>query len=133
MSFLESMNDWKFVLRQKISKRKSRAMIQKYVRFIKCLSPNLAVRFSAIEYQRISQWLEEDKYQPDLIQFALREAVLNQAYSLNYIDRILLSWERKNITSKRTSRRRTKTAVKQFMQKENLEQTNGPVPKIPYA
>ncbi len=55
---------------------------------------------SAIEYQRISQWLEEDKYQPDLIQFALREAVLNQAYSLNYIDRILLSWERKNITSK---------------------------------
>lgn len=32
-------------LRQKISRRKSRAMIQKYVRFIKCLSPNLAVRF----------------------------------------------------------------------------------------
>ena len=55
---------------------------------------------SAIEYQRISQWLEEDKYQPDLIQFALREAVLNQAYSLNYIDRILLSWERKILPRK---------------------------------
>lgn len=28
---------------------------------------------------------------------ALREAVLSQAYSLKYIDRILLSWEKKNI------------------------------------
>lgn len=86
---------------------------------------------SAIEYQRISQWLEEDKYQPDLIQFALREAVLNQAYSLNYIDRILLSWERKNITSKEQVEEEQKRRKKQFMQKENLEQTNGPVPKIP--
>ena len=37
---------------------------------------------------------------PELIRLALREAVLNQAYSLKYIDRILLAWERKNITTK---------------------------------
>ena len=36
---------------------------------------------------------------PELIRLALR-AVLNQAYSLKYIDRILLAWERKNITTK---------------------------------
>ena len=54
-----------------------------------------------------------------MIQFALREAVLNQAYSLNYIDRILLSWERKNITSKEQveeeqKRRKTVYAERKF-------------------
>lgn len=102
------MNDWKFVCGKNQQEEK-----QSYDSKVRSLYQMFESEFgrplSAIEYQRISQWLEEDKYQPDLIQFALREAVLNQAYSLNYIDRILLSWERKNITSKRTSRRRTKT------------------------
>lgn len=55
---------------------------------------------SPIEYQRIGQWLDDDHYAPELIQLALKEAVLNQVYSLNYIDRILLSWEKKNIKTK---------------------------------
>lgn len=54
---------------------------------------------SPIELETIVQWLEKDHYKPELIYLALREAVLNQAYSLKYIDRILLSWERKNITT----------------------------------
>ena len=37
----------------------------------------------------IGQWLNTDHYSPELIRLALREAVLNQAYSLKYIDRIL--------------------------------------------
>ncbi len=36
----------------------------------------------------IGQWLNTDHYSPELIRLALREAVLNQAYSLKYIDRI---------------------------------------------
>ena len=39
----------------------------------------------------IGQWLNTDHYSPELIRLALREAVLNQAYSLKYIDRILLA------------------------------------------
>ena len=38
----------------------------------------------------IGQWLNTDHYSPELIRLALREAVLNQAYSLKYIDRIYL-------------------------------------------
>lgn len=45
-------------------------------------------------------WLDEDKYPLELIEMALREAVLNQVYSLKYVDRILLNWEKKNIRSK---------------------------------
>ncbi len=52
---------------------------------------------SPIEIEMISQWLDEDLYSVELINMALREAVLNQAYSLKYMDRILLNWENKNI------------------------------------
>ena len=45
-------------------------------------------------------WLDEDHYALELIELALREAVLSQVYSLKYVDRILLSWERKNIRTK---------------------------------
>ncbi len=54
---------------------------------------------SPIEMQTIASWMDTDHYPIDLIEAALREAVLNQAYSLKYIDRILLSWEKKNIRS----------------------------------
>lgn len=86
---------------------------------------------SAIEYQRIGQWIQEDKYDPDLIQFALREAVLNQAYSLNYIDRILLSWERKNITSKQQVLEEQKRRKQQLLQKEGIPKNEGKLPNIP--
>ena len=55
---------------------------------------------SPIEIQTIGMWLEKDGYALPLIEFALREAVLSQVYSLKYIDRILLSWEKKNIKTK---------------------------------
>lgn len=40
-----------------------------------------------------------DHYPLELIESALKEAVLNRVYSLKYIDRILLAWEKKNIRS----------------------------------
>lgn len=55
---------------------------------------------SPIEIQTLNMWIDEDKYSPELIQMALREAVLSQVYSLKYIDRILLNWEKKNIRTK---------------------------------
>lgn len=55
---------------------------------------------SPIELQTIGMWLDEDHYSLELIEMALREAVLNQVYSLKYVDRILLSWEKKNIRTK---------------------------------
>lgn len=83
---------------------------------------------SPMEYQRIGQWLEEDQYQVELIHLALREAVLNQAYSLNYIDRILLSWERKNIRTSEQVIDEQQRRKRQIMQKE--EQPTKPLPKI---
>lgn len=55
---------------------------------------------SPIEYQKIGYWLNEDHYSPSLIELALQEAVLNQAYNFKYIETVLQSWEKKNIRSK---------------------------------
>jgi len=54
---------------------------------------------SPIEQQTIQQWLQDDHYQPELIHLALREAVLNQAYSLRYMDRVLINWEKRHLTT----------------------------------
>ena len=54
---------------------------------------------SPIEQEQIHQWINDDHYSIELIDLALREAVLNQAYSLKYMDRILISWEKSNIKS----------------------------------
>ncbi|MGT9145705.1 DnaD domain protein [Enterococcus faecalis] len=61
---------------------------------------NFGRPLSPIEMEMIKQWQTEDGYPDDLIQLALKEAVLNQAFSLKYMDRILLSWERKGIKTK---------------------------------
>lgn len=81
---------------------------------------------SPIENETIGAWIAEDEYELDIIQLALREAVLNQAYSLKYIDRILLSWERKGLKSKQqaekaiTSRRNARITEQQPEQDEPL-------------
>lgn len=64
---------------------------------------------SPIEMETIDSWLKKDKYTPELINAALREAVLGRAYSLKYMDRVLLNWEKKNI--------RTAADVEEFQTK----------------
>ncbi|KAF1301187.1 DnaD domain-containing protein [Enterococcus sp. JM9B] len=73
---------------------------------------------SPIQYQRIGQWLEEDHYSPELILLALKEAVLNQKYNFNYIDSILLSWEKNQINTKEQVDAERKRRKRQQMQKE---------------
>ena len=65
------------------------------------LSRKVEVEFgrylSPIEREEIAQGLSVDHYAPELIELALREAVLSQAYSLKYIDRVLLNWQRHSL------------------------------------
>lgn len=73
---------------------------------------------SPIELETIGMWLDEDEYSPELIYMALRESILNQVYNFNYIDRILLSWEKQNITTKEQVERQSK----EFRQKKYEKQ-----------
>jgi DnaD/phage-associated family protein len=47
---------------------------------------------SPIHYEIISKW--EDN---ELTRYAIRKAVLNNKYNINYIDKILYNWEKENI------------------------------------
>ncbi|MDR1473253.1 MAG: DnaD domain protein [Lactobacillales bacterium] len=71
-----------------------------------------------IEIERLCMWLEQDKYDPEIIQLALTEAVLANAYNFNYIDRILLTWEGKNIRTKADVIKEQNNRKKQILQKE---------------
>lgn len=64
---------------------------------------------SPIEREEIASWLNLDHYSPEIIEMALREAVLSQAYSLKYVDRILLNWQRHNL--------KTPAEIRQFLQR----------------
>lgn len=64
---------------------------------------------SPIERQTLASWLNLDHYTPEIIELALREAVLSQAYSFKYVDRVLLNWQRHNL--------KTPSEVKQFLQR----------------
>lgn len=86
---------------------------------------------SPIELETIQQWLESDKYSIELIELALREAILNQAYSLKYMDRILLNWERKNLTSKQAVQKDQKKRLQEIEKKEEFTQNTEDLPTIP--
>lgn len=79
---------------------------------------NFGRALSPIEMEMIKQWQTEDSYPDDLIQLALKEAVLNQAFSLKYMDRILLSWERKGIKTKNQAIKN----ISEFKKKDELDE-----------
>ncbi|MFC6346216.1 DnaD domain protein [Vagococcus carniphilus] len=83
---------------------------------------------SPIEFETIQSWLTVDHYGTELIELALREAVLNQAYSLKYIDRILLAWERKNLRTKQDVQVDQKKRTNQIESKAKNEEEE----KLPF-
>lgn len=54
---------------------------------------------SPFELESIHMWTEQDGYQEDLILTALREAATVGKLHIRYIDRILLEWQKQQITS----------------------------------
>lgn len=81
-----------------------------------------------IELETINQWLVLDSYSVDLIRLALKEAVIHQALSLKYMDKILLSWEKKNIRTVQEAQQelrrfqgRQEKALQQTAQYDNFD------------
>lgn len=79
-------------------------------------------QLSPIEYQQVSSWFTKDKYEVDMVKEAIKEAVLNQVYSLKYIDRILINWRKQN---KQSNNHQSRNNTKQMTVNKN---TLPPVP-----
>lgn len=56
-----------------------------------------------VEMQRLFDWQKEHGEQ--LVMYALREAILNNAYHFNYIDKILCEWQRNGMTAEKYEER----------------------------
>ncbi|UHA73006.1 DnaD domain-containing protein [Paenibacillus sp. 481] len=52
---------------------------------------------SPMECETIAGWIDQDRYQEDLILLALKEAVFAGKIHFRYIDRILLEWSRNRV------------------------------------
>ena len=52
---------------------------------------------SSMELQIVNDWLDKDNYSAIMIKLALRQAVMNSALNLQYMDRILQSWDRQGL------------------------------------
>ena len=105
-------------------------MSQKDVNVLALIEQEFNRQLSGFEIEMISGWIHKDKYPQELIVAALKEAILNQAHNVKYIDRILLAWKHKGITSVQqlvASENRTKNA--QVEVKPN-ETTNQSVPLV---
>lgn len=73
---------------------------------------------SSIEYEIIRAWLDSH-FSEELIKEALKEAVLNNVFSLKYIDKILYEWNKKGIkTAQDVENNRKKRNAQLEKQKE---------------
>lgn len=52
---------------------------------------------SPIEIELISTWLDKDAHSPEIILYALKEAVFSNKLNFRYVDSILFEWQQKGI------------------------------------
>ncbi|QVK16976.1 DnaD domain protein [Mycoplasmatota bacterium] len=75
---------------------------------------------SSFEMQMIASWINEYHYDLGLIKLAIKEALLSSAYNLKYVDRILLTWQQKNIQNVEQAREYTKTFKRYEVPKKEM-------------
>ncbi|KRK64758.1 DNA replication protein dnaD [Companilactobacillus tucceti DSM 20183] len=97
------------LLEQENKSQKKQKLMSDTEELFKKIEVEFGRPISPIEQEQVHQWIDGDHYSIELIDLALKEAVLNQAYSLKYMDRILISWEKSNIkTAEQLQDRRKK-------------------------
>ena len=72
---------------------------------------------SPMQIQQLISWFDDDKFNPELIKKAVEEAVLNGAYNFNYIEKILINWQKNNV----------QTVQQAQIEKANFQQKKKPV------
>lgn len=77
----------------------STSMTQRNEDIFQLFQQTFGRNLSALELEKINDWLTKDHYHSDLIRLALREAAVRQALTVNYVDKILLNWEKQQITT----------------------------------
>lgn len=124
----------KELLRQEINKNNLFIVDRQLTQLYKDFEDEMNGPLTPMQIQTIHDWITVDKYDYEIVRAALREAVLNQVTNLNYIGRILLSWEKEGIKDIRKVKEQKK---KHFVKKQAKSgfsdkiKENTKKPKIP--
>lgn len=91
-------------------------------------------QLSSFEMELVDDWFKQDHYSSDLILLALKEAVLSNVYNLKYMDKILVTWEKKGIKTKNdVQRMRDSRKGKTNHKKESGNNSKPPIPLIKWS
>lgn len=85
---------------------------------------------SPMEAEMISSWLDQDGMSNEVIQEALKEAVISQKLNFRYIDRILLNWTKQGVKTSQDAKKVSENFHKSNGQEENTEvkKSDGSIP-----
>lgn len=86
---------------------------------------------SSMELQIVNDWLDKDNYSAIMIKLALRQAVMNSALNLQYMDRILQSWDRQGLRTERDINEHEKRFEQRKGAGQKPEKKTLKKPKIP--
>ncbi len=86
---------------------------------------------SSMELQIVNDWLDKDNYSEIMIKLALRQAVMNSALNLQYMDRILQSWDRQGLRTERDINEHEKRFEQRKEAGQKPEKKTLKKPKIP--
>ncbi|MDG5787555.1 DnaD domain-containing protein [Evansella sp. AB-P1] len=75
-----------------------------------------------MEMEMISMWLDEDGHIPQMIEAALREAVVSSKLNFRYIDRILYEWKRNGVRTTQQAREHGER-IRQHQQQPKINNT----------
>lgn len=81
---------------------------------------------SSMEMQIVNDWLDKDGYSAEMIKLALKQAVLNSALSLNYMERILQSWNRQGLRARHDIEQHERQFEQRRGQQENATSSKHP-------
>ena len=86
---------------------------------------------SSMELQIVNDWLDKDNYSAIMIKLALRQAVMNSALNLQYMDRILQRWDRQGLRTERDINEHEKRFEQRKEAGQKPEKKTLKKPKIP--
>ncbi|MDG4942479.1 DnaD domain-containing protein [Staphylococcus agnetis] len=92
-------NQFAKVLEQEKQKLELENDTAHFKRLFSKIETNFSRALSPLEIETISQWLDVDHYPHQLIDAAIDEALSHNKLNLKYIDRILLNWQKNNVTT----------------------------------
>lgn len=103
---------------------------QKQVNLYTIFETEFGRPLSPMEAEMISGWLDQDHLSEEVVQEALKEAVISQKVNFRYIDRILLNWTKQGVKTSQDAKKIAENFHKSNQQdlEADVKKSDGSIP-----